>query len=404
MAKAARTEPPPDPDFGALGLEAWRQWNQDQPDVLAFDTETTGLQFHDTPFCVTVAWTSPEGWPTAHYLELGVPLPGRHWPDGRQATTDDAVAWMLANTPLIVGHNIKFDLQKLQLVGLLDRAQIVSTREVWGDKKLTRIADTQALAHLDDEHRAKALKSLAVEVLGYDDTIKVEITSGPNKGQTRKVPREKHELDAVRRKLKVKKDDGFQVLPRAVILPYALKDAEFTLDLYEHLDPLVHQHEDLSSLYDQEMELTLVFLDMETAGIGVNLPYVRDQITEYTSRVLQTEQRIEGIVGRAVISAVLPETPPEENAPEPFNPNSNPQIAEFFSHAGYEREKYDAGVLETLDHPLAPALLELRSDLKILNTYFRAIQRGTVDGVFHPSFRQHGTVTGRTSSGAAKAD
>jgi hypothetical protein len=42
--------------------------------------------------------------------------------------------------------------------------------------------------------------------------------------------------------------------------------------------------------------------------------------------------------------------------------------------------------------------------MKILNTYLLAIKRGEKDGVFHPSIRQHGTVTGRTSSGGAKGD
>lgn len=399
MAKAAPYEWPPDPEFASLAEAAWVAWNRDQPSVLAFDTETTGLQFLDEPFCCTVAWLNAENKLEAHYLELGVDLPGRSWPDGRQATTNDVVRWMLANTPRLVGHNIKFDIQKLELVGLMERITDPG-----------RIEDTQALAHLDDEHRPKGLKPLAVSVLGYDDNIEVEYTSGPKKGETRLVPREKHEMDAVRRKLKLTLDDGFQSLPRAVILPYAVKDAEFTLGLYEKLSPRVEKYEDLSALYDQEMELLLVFLDMEHQGLGVDLGYVAEQVKVYTEHVLADEQRIAAITGRDVLSAIIPSSLTAKEQKEAieagslFNPASNPQLASFFVAAGFISESYDAKYLGTIDHPLAPALLELRTHLKILGTYFRALQRETTaDGIFHPSFRQHGTVTGRTSSGTAQA-
>ena len=62
--------PPPDPDYAALAAAGFAEWEQDRPGTLAFDTETTGLAYYDEAFCVTVAWTRPDGSIAGHYFEL----------------------------------------------------------------------------------------------------------------------------------------------------------------------------------------------------------------------------------------------------------------------------------------------------------------------------------------------
>lgn len=363
--------PPPDPNFEAKASGAFRAWQMDAPDTIAFDTETTGLTFADTAFCVTMAWRGKDGSLQSAYFELV------------KANFGKIVAHILNNTKTFIGHNLKFDLQKVIQAGLLDRSYLDDCV----------LHDTEALAHLDDEHRLKGLKGLATTVLGYDDIIEVEVKSGPRKGQINKVAREKYELDMVRRKLKIKKDDGYHLLPRATLLPYAIKDAEWTLQLYEKLMPKITKFDDLYGLYKQEMELSLVLLDMEYRGMAVRLDYVNEKIKEYNNRVLQHELDIEAITGMEV-----------GKAKTHFNPNSPAQVLAFFHAQNQDLEATDEEHLAALDHPLAKKLVEYRSDMKILNTYFRAIKKGTRDGVFHPSIRQHGTVTGRTSSGGNKGD
>jgi DNA polymerase I-like protein with 3'-5' exonuclease and polymerase domains len=190
-------------------------------------------------------------------------------------------------------------------------------------------------------------------------------------------------------------NDPWSLLPRAVLMPYAVKDAQGTLELYTKLRPRVEAHEDLWQLYEQEMELMLVLYDMAAAGMRLDLPYVDARIKEYGKRVARHELAIEEIVGKPVRTGKIP--PKEKDLF--FNPNSNPQLREYFEARGFERDSYDEANLNEIDDPLARALPSLRADSKILNTYFVAMKREQRDGILHPNFRQHGTVTGRMSSG-----
>lgn len=368
-APRSEWEAPPDPDFEKLAREGYAMWEADRPKVVAFDTETTGVEFVDTPFCVTVAWEH-QGKLTGHYFELV------HF-DSREA-----VRRILA-TPILVGHSTKFDLQKCVSGGMLDRDTL--------DGHM--IEDTQVMAHLLDENRERGLKELAVSLLGYDDTIEVEVASGPNKGAKRLVSREKHEVQVARRKLKLKKADGYEKLPRGIIVPYAISDALHTLGLYRYLKPQLARHEDMTAKYREEMELCLVLLDMEIAGLGVNDEYVREQLREYTKRVIKHDNEVARIVGRPV--GKDPETE--------FNPASNPQLKEFFTAAGFQRDSYNRTALEKIDHPLARLLVQRRKDSKMLETYFRAIEREERDLILHPSFKQN-VSTGRMSSGKYEDD
>lgn len=377
MARGEAYVPPPDPDFKKLAYTGFRAWQRDKPDLIAFDTETHGLAFYDEAFCFSAAWYRTDGGIEAHYFELD------------KFDSSNGVRQMLRGdgvTPAetLVGHNLKFDLQKTMLAGLIRR------EDVWP----ARIHDTETLAHLDDEHRPKSLKDLMVSVLGHEDTVDVEIKSGKNAGTFKKVPREKAELDVVRRKMKLTVNDPWSLLPRAVILPYAVADARGTLELYTKLRPLVERYDNLWSLYQQEQELTLVLLDMEHKGLGLVTPYVDEQVKVYGMRVLEHENRIEEIVGKPVRAGHIP--PKEKD--KFFNPASNKQLAEFFKAAGFERDSYDKNVLKEIDHPLAPALTEMRGDSKLLNTYFRAMKSEARDDVLHPSYRQN-VRTGRMASG-----
>lgn len=372
--KAEPYVPPPDPDFKQLAQNAYAAWHRDRPELVAFDTETTGLTFHDTAFCVTVAWRTAHGI-EAHYIELEKYRPGLGYCQD-----------ILHGARTLVGHNIKFDLQKVILAGVLDRVL----------DRVPAIHDTEALAHLDNEHRTKGLKDLMVSVLGWVDNVEVPIKSGPNAGQVKLVPRETHELGKAKEWAKKKyglasvKDVGYHLLPRGVLAPYAVTDARATLELYERLRPEIARYDDLWELYEQEMELTLVLLDMETAGMATDDAYVAEQVKAYAKRVVVHELRIEQIVGKPVGKDVKGGE---------FNPQSSTQLKEFFSERGHVHASYDKEVLPTIAHPLAPAILELRSDAKLLNTYFRAMQDESRNGILNPNFRQHGTVTGRMSSG-----
>lgn len=314
--------------------------------VVAVDTETTGVGWHDEAFLITAASRDLQGRLNSTYWRC-------------DSVDDRAEATLALGSATLVFHNAKFDLQKLILAGIVHRDEVTADR----------IGDTEALAHLLNEHRPKRLKALAKDVLGLE-TDEADV------------------LKAEKSKLKLTKDDGYDKLPREVVIPYALKDAEFTLALWEHLTPEIHRFPELVTLYRQELELTLVLLDMEAMGMALDLEYLEKTAKEYAGAALEKELTIREITG----------------IDDPKFPNSPKQILEWFNERGINIKKTNKAVLKSLDHPLAQAILDLRSLRKIEGTYLRALLKEQRDGVVHPWIRQHGTVTGRAASGAYQGD
>jgi len=308
--------------------------------TVAIDTETEGVEWEHRPFCMTASWRDSQGSLVSHYYELSEP-------------EDYAEAQIILDmAERLVMHNAKFDLQKLILVGLLELRGL----------QPHQIHNTECIAHLLDEQRLKGLKFLAREILNEDtDEEKV--------------------LAQARRDNKLTKADGYDKLPREVVIPYALKDTEYTLRLFEALYPQLEKHKDLLALYAQEQRLELVLLHMETQGMALDMEYLEGAVKQYAMNILQTELDIQDIAG------------------EDFNPNSPKQVIDWFLAQGIALEGTARDVLETVDHPLAEKILYMRDLKKVHGTYLKPMLMEQRDGLMHPNFRQHGTKTGRMSSG-----
>lgn len=347
---------------------ALEQFTEDKPSLVAIDTETTGLEFYDEPFAATLSWRAPDGALRNAYL----PLEGRGRPQALEV-----LGLILRSPASWVFHNAKFDLQKLKLIGAID------------DELIERVDlhDSQTAYTLLDENDRKGLKYLAVKILKYDDTIDVPYKSGPKKGQTRKVSREKYELDEARRKLKLTKDDGYHLLPRRVIVPYALRDTDFTLQLYEKLMPALERKNDpdLLTLYASAMRLKRAFLRMEADGLAVDVPYLETKASEYGVKVMEGWNRVVELTGNPKL-----------------NPNAHEQVMAELNKRGLYPEDTQKGTLEKLDDDFVRALLQYRADQKIHKTYLTGLLRAQRNGLVHPHFNDDGARTGRTSSGSAK--
>jgi DNA polymerase I-like protein with 3'-5' exonuclease and polymerase domains len=310
------------------------------------DTETTGLDFYDEAFCVTVAWYSPDGQLRSHYLGTA---------DCEEAF--NVARGMLEDTEQLVFHNSKYDIQKLILAGLMEDE----------DLRAYRIHDTEALAHLQDEHQRIGLKSLAREILGLETD-------------------EEAALGAWFKEHKIKKEDrNYRDLPVDLLMPYAIKDAEYTIMLFRALYPEVAKFPDLLELYELERQLTVTLLRMERNGMGTDQAYLKVKAREYAKAALEQEVLIRELTGN----------------PE-FNSNSWQQILKAMAERGYpDLENTEADTLSGLNDELADAIVEVRRIRKIHGTYLLGLIAESQDGIVHPSFRQHGTKTGRMSSGAA---
>ena len=313
-------------------------------DLLAIDTETTGVGWHDEAFMISVAWHN-DGLRTLVIDE-------RDLSEDMWYREVDGIIEMLQETDKIIMHNAKFDIQKLCRLGV--------PLSVFKDK----FEDTQALAHLINEQQSTSLKYLARTVLG-EETDEDEV------------------LKVWRRKNKIKKEEGYEPIPNEILAPYAAKDAEFTLRLYEVL--WNRMPKDLQALYQIEKDLTLSLLGIEARGLQIDRTYVKLQRKEYGDRIYKLKQRIGELAG------------------EEFNPQSPKQLLEVFAQRGVRITATDKATLASVDDELASLIVELREANKIKSTYLDALAEEAKDGILHPSFRQHGTRTGRMSSGAAEA-
>ena len=316
---------------------------------IAIDTETTGVAWDDQAFMISIAYrkdNNPDE-PITSFVYDKRELHDAEWYDVLAN-----VAASLAEADSIIMHNAKFDIQKLLLLGF--------NKDLFTD--IDKWEDTQAIAHLIDEQESSALKSLAARIL-REQTDENEV------------------LRAYRRKNKLKKEDGFEKIPYDVLAPYAAKDAEYTLRLYETLMRRLDNYE----LYQMEKELTLALLDIEAAGLAIDREYVGSMRRSYGDKIFQTKKRISTLAG-----------------PE-FNPQSPQQIIAVFAERGISLDKTDKKTLESVDDELASLIVELREANKIKTTYFDALFEESRDGILHPNFRQHGTRTGRMSSGAVEA-
>lgn len=364
------------PRLARFKWQEWSEWVEEQvladaPQAVAVDTETSGLGFHDLAFCATLTWRGKDGSLKSGYVDLE--------DEGREGRIA-ALRRVLDSVPTWVFHNAKFDLQKLDYIGALPAHH--------------HVEDTQPLASLLDENRRLALKSLAVTELGIEDVIEVTIKSGPNKGQTKRVPREEHHLNAVRRKLKLTKDDGYHLLPREALVPYAIRDTELTLLLWEKLRPMLP--EDLEPIYAEELEVSRVLLSMESNGVGIDVPYLAEAGDEWGAKVMSAWQALVALVGR-----------------EDFNPGSPIQLKAAFKDVGVTMESTDKAHLRDLvaDRAspkeavaLAESLRVYRDADKVYGTYLRPLLADQRDGIAHAWFNSVGPRTGRTSSSTATND
>lgn len=319
-----------------------------RPIMIAVDTETSGFGFFDAAFCVTMTWRDAHGELASYYFDLESDESGT-----RHAMVRQILGW----TPEWVFHNAKFDLQKLELAGCLPRD--------W--RPNTTIHDTATIYSLIDENDRKGLKYLAKKIL-------------------HKETNEDERLAKVRRELKIKKDDGYHLLPRDVIAPYALKDTEFTLELYEVLIPFLAVNDQLE-LYRREIDTQLAMLEIEARGFALDVPYLEQQKSEYGVRLMKLDAQLQALAGR------------EDGAK--FNPNSPKQVQEVLESRGINVPDTQAATLKPLNDAFANVLLDYKQTKKVHGTYLVPLLAEQRDGIFHPNFNLTTPRTGRMSSGGA---
>ena len=168
--------------------------------------------------------------------------------------------------------------------------------------------------------------------------------------------------------------------------------AKATLDLWAALEPELDASNALGLLRDVELPLVDVLLGMEVAGIGVDVDYLDQLHTEFSSQIVDAQADAFEAIGREV------------------NLGSPKQLQEvLFDQLGMPKTKKtktgyttDADALQwlfgTTEHPFLEALLRHR-DVTKLRQSVEGLQKTTgPDGRIHTTYAQTIAATGRLSS------
>ncbi len=340
----------------------------DRPTQLAIDSETSGVKWSDTAFGVSFAWER-DNEIRSGYIDL------RHHPDLWSGPTG-VKEWIKEASPVLLLHNAKFDFHKLALY-----------------PQAGNYHDTCLMVYILNENYPKGLKVLAQKLL-KEETDESEV------------------LKEARKKAGLTRHDGYDRLPLAVVAPYAIKDAEFTLRLYLRLAVALAKEPELEAVYSLERQLILCVAGTERRGIGVDTEYLRAKIIELGDDILSLEREIADLVGKPVGDGKkkirVPDGKYKNGRPkfrqqpvEEFNPNSPLQISEYFNSVGVSVSGTAESDLEGVTHPFAAMLLKLRKTRKIRNTYLVNMLEESEGGIVHPNFNLTATKTKRFSSSSA---
>ncbi|MDZ4158166.1 MAG: DNA polymerase I, partial [Anaerolineaceae bacterium] len=177
---------------------------------------------------------------------------------------------------------------------------------------------------------------------------------------------------------------------------YAAADAEVTLRLKPMLEKGLQSSNAAGLFQNIEMPLVPVLVEMEQAGIALDIPFFRQMSKELSRRLVEIERQIITAVGYSI------------------NLNSTQQLSKMLFESlkltPPDRRKRttsghfstSADVLEEMrgQHEVIDWILEYRELSKLKSTYVDALpqQVHPLTGRVHTSFNQTGSVTGRLAS------
>lgn len=328
--------------------------------VLAFDTETTGLnQMTSKLVGISLAADGTHG----AYIPL------RHRTAAADLFATDTLApnqmdihaareilWPVFTNPKItkVGHNVKFDLHIL-------------ANEGWEISAITPIDDTMLISYaLHGAAHNHGLDELAMRYLGHENISFASLFP-------------KTTRDADRR---------FDMLEIAAASPYAAEDASVCFALYEKMWPELNAQATLKKLYTEcDQPLMPILLNMERTGVLVNRAQLNQLSGVFHEQLSALEREIWDCAGHE------------------FNIASPKQLGivlfDELQLPANKKRSTDADTLKDLvdAHPIIDKILQWRSIAKLAGTYADALPRQIEsDGRIHTTYLQTSTNTGRLSS------
>lgn len=345
---------------------SFRQWARQQS-VVAFDTETTGLRpFHGDRLVGISVGISDQTWYLPFRHEVG--------PNLDEARLRETIAWLQTRDQLI-GHNSKFDLHMLMKEGFQLPYHMPYTKDC-------EVLDTLIGAHLANENeKSFGLKPLCDKYgIGRgsrdEEELKERIVSDfrSELADARKVVQErKGSTEGVWKGMMWK-------LPPEQVAPYAETDVALTWGLLqEYLWPYM-QAWGLVPLYQQVCNYNLLITKLEARGIKVDRDILHQTTLDAMERAEDAENRLWEATGLD-------------------NCNSYARVAKYFGVETTKEKPLKVAMLEgRVDREKGELLLDARGKRKVVDSYLIPYYSFVADDeAIHPSFRVHGTATGRLS-------
>ncbi len=324
-----------------------------QTDLVAFDTETTSLDYMQAELVGISVATAPG---LAWYIPVGHDYIGAPEQLDRDLVLCALKPWLEDDSKAKVGQNLKYDMS------ILARYQI----ELRGIRFDTML-ESYVLNSVGSRHD---MDSLALKYLGHQ-TISFEELAGKGAKQL-----------------------TFNQIELEKAAEYAAEDADVTLQLHLALWPQLAENPGLVKvLQDIEMPLLPVLSRIERGGVLIDAALLQKQSEFLTKRIGELELQAHELAGK------------------PFNLSSPKQLQEIlFTEQGLPvLKKTPTGIPSTAeevltelahDYPLPKVIIEHRTLAKLKSTYTDKLPQSInpETGRVHTSYHQAVAATGRLSS------
>lgn len=354
------------------------------PPMIGLDTETTGLTWYDPAvqiITVQISW--------ARGKAVAVPVDPVYWPEwaGNLRARSKTIAQLkaLLENPAVkkTGHNLKFDTQML-------KNKLGIEVKGWTD-------DTQLLAFSLDENMMQknldeCVRRWVPEMAGYADEFNREV----DKSNMRAVPRDKMltyscgDADAALRLFhslhdRLRRDGKQYNLYRRIMMP-AIQAFATTIERFgmkvdqQRLGSFEAEVEQwVAEAYPALIQKVPPLVRRKQLAAGKELKFSR---TEFVRDTLFSDP--DGFKLEPVVF-----TKSTRNLPE----NEREPSTSAKDHLPYFSERDDAAGEFVRD------LIDYQKTEKLLGTYIKGFWKYiSPDGRIHPSYKLHGTNTGRTAS------
>jgi DNA polymerase I-like protein with 3'-5' exonuclease and polymerase domains len=361
-----------------MGLVTTDNWNDFvnwaiRRTVVALDTETTGLRpYHGDRLVGISVGAEGVNWYLPFRHQEGPNLP-RHY-------LDWIIDWLnydIGHLTQWIGHNSKFDLHMLMKEGYHLPQHYPMERECC-------ILDTLIGAHLVNENeKSFGLKPLCDKYgIGRGSADEQELKETITKEFRAELTQLRKQGAELRGSTEGMWKGLMWKLPPSLVAPYAMADVELTWELMtEYVWPGL-QGWGLTPLFHQICNYNLLLTKMERRGIAVDL----DALGRLTFEAEERAASLNGELWFATNGGIA-------------NCNSSAQSIRYFGIESTREMELNYAVMEgQVDPDTAKLLLDARGAYKVLNSYLLRYQGFAADdGAIHPSFKIHGTVTGRIS-------